>query len=226
MNSRLSFWIIGAGRFGRIAAARLTKKHPGAAVLVVDRQRGALGQVADLPVQTVQEDGIEFLARNLKVKDGPACLVPAVPVHLALEWLKKKLAPDYEVIKVPVPEAALRLVPNPLPAGETGKLFASYATFVCPDNCPEPEKICTVTGRPRQGLLYRDFREIKVDGFVTVGLRSLQLAPGVGGYPPESLWAALEKVLAAGQEKNFLLGTACFCHGVLDSFRLRRKQHK
>ncbi|MCL6449053.1 MAG: NAD-binding protein [Armatimonadetes bacterium] len=220
MNTLLSFWIIGAGRFGRIAAARLTKKHPRASFLVVDKQAEALCQVGDLPVETRREDGVDFLAQNLKTAGAPSFIVPAVPVHLAFEWLKKKLAADYEVIKVPVPEEVRRSVPNPLPAPETGRLYTSYATFVCPDNCPEPEGICTVTGQPRKGFLYRDLQEIKVDDFLTLGIRSLQLAPGVGGYRPEVLWAVLEKVVAVGAEKNYLLSTACLCHGVLDSFRL------
>jgi len=61
---------------------------------------------------------------------------------------------------------------------------------------------------------------MNVDGFLTLGIRSLQLAPGVGGYRPEALWSVLEKVLEVGAEKNYLLSTACLCHGVLDSFRL------
>ncbi|MEW6424890.1 MAG: potassium transporter [Bacillota bacterium] len=220
MNNVLSFWIIGSGRFGRIAAARLTNKHPRAAFLVVDKQAEALRQVGDLPVETRREDGVDFLVQNLKATDTPSYIVPAVPVHLAFEWLKKKLAPGYEVVKVPVPGQVLRSVPNPLPAPETGRLYISYATFVCPDNCPEPEKICTATGQPRKGLLYRDLREMNVDGFLALGIRSLQLAPGVGGYKPGALWWVLESVMGVGAEKNYLLSTACLCHGVLDSFRL------
>ena len=216
----ISFWIIGAGRFGRIAAVRLTKKHPRASFLVVDKRAEALCQVDDLPVETRREDGVDFLVQNLKATDAPSCIVPAVPVHLAFEWLKKKLAPVYRVVKVPVPEQVLSSLPNPLPVAETGKLYASYATFVCPDNCPEPEWICTTTGQPRKGLLYQDFQEMSVDGFLTLSIRSLQLAPGVGGYKPETLWAVLEKVVEVGVEKNYLLSTACLCHGVLDSFRL------
>lgn len=213
------FWIIGAGRFGRLAAARLSAGCPQGTFWVVDNDAAALSRLADLPVNTVQEDGVTFLVNHLTEKDKPSYIVPAVPVHLAYEWLKKKLEPAFTVQAVPVPEKAARDLPHSI-LTETGKLYASYATFTCPGNCPEPQDICTVTGKKREGLLYRDFQELKVEGFVTINIRSLQLAPGVGGFKPEVLWSALEKVGQAGPERFFLLGTACLCHGVMDAFRL------
>lgn len=213
-----NFWIIGCGKFGRLAAARLLNIHPRASFLVVDNREEALRQIWHLPVKAVRGDGVDFLAANLK-KEELVYLVPALPVHLAFEWVKKKLAPAYEVIKIPVPEEAVRALPNPLPA-ETGKLYASYATFTCPDNCPEPEDVCTVTGRKRKGLLFKDFQELYAEGFISLAIRSLQLAPGVGGFPSSVLWTVLEKVRRAGTGVNYLLSTACLCHGVMDSFRL------
>lgn len=213
------FLIIGAGRFGRLAAARLLERNPQSSFLVVDEKEEALREMGGLPVDVVREEGAAFLAENLREGKGPAFILPAVPVHLAFEWVKRKLAPDFFVEKVPVPEKVVQELPNTLPGGE-GRVFASYANWVCPDDCPEPREFCTVTGRPRKGALYEDFLNLHVDGFVPLAVRSLQLAPGVGGYPPEVLWSVLKKIREAGKNKNYLLGTACLCHGVLDSFRL------
>lgn len=214
-----SFWIIGSGRFGRIAAARLWAGYPGTSILVVDHDARALGELPDLPVRTVQRDGVDFLVNELTGKDIPSYIVPAVPFHLAFEWLKRKLAPSFQVSRVPVPEEVYNKLPNPIGAGK-GKLYASYAAFICPDNCPEPRSFCTVTRKERAGLLYRDCLELKIEGFVSLGIRSIQLAPGVGGYKPEALWAVLERVRQTGAGKDYLLSTACLCHGVLDAFRL------
>jgi hypothetical protein len=214
-----SFWIIGAGRFGRLAAARLLEKNPRASFLVVDGKEEALREMRGLPVEVAREEGARFLAENLPEGGGPAFIVPAVPVHLAFEWVKRKLAPDFSVQKTPLPEKVLRELPNPIPAGE-GKVFASYANWICPDDCPEPQEFCTVTGGPRQGFLFEDFLNLRAEGFTPLAVRSIQLVPGVGGYPPGALWSVLGKIRETGRRRNFLLGTACFCHGVLDSFRL------
>lgn len=224
-NSKKSvFWIIGAGRFGRLAAERLGARYSQASFLEVDKNIESLRLLEGLPVETVQADGVDFLASRLNSIDFPSYVVPAVPVHLAFEWVKKKLGPDHSVTSVPVPEKAVRALPHPILA-DTGKLYASYADFICPDNCPEPPKTCTVTGIERKGILYRDFQSLQVEGFVTVGIQSLQLAPGVGGFKPEVLWAALEKIRENGFKKNYLLSTACLCHGVLDAFCLRSNCH-
>lgn len=220
-KDRSVFWIIGAGRFGRIAAARLSGRYPQASFLVVDIRAQALRQFSALPVNTLREDGAVFLAGNLQSNGFPAYIIPAVPVHLAFEWLKIKLEPSFAVSKVSLPRELAGAFPTLVPAG-TGKLFISYATFKCPDNCPEHPKFCTVTGEKRLGRLYRDLHELKIKSFFSLGIRSYQLAPGVGGYKPEALWSALEKVRAAGTGNNFLFSTACLCHGVIDAFHLQR----
>lgn len=212
-----TFWIIGAGRFGQIAAERLGARYPLASILVVDRDMEALRSFSSPSVSTVHRDGVDFLVNSLSRDSGPTWLVPAVPVHLAYLWLKSKIGQIYKVYDISVPEEVERSVPNPYPA-ENGTLYASYADFICPDNCPEPKGICTVTGKKRKGVLYHDFRQLKIDGYIPIGIRSCQLAPGVGGYKPGTLWSALEKVGREGAGKNYLIGTACLCHGVLDAF--------
>ncbi|MHB8984782.1 MAG: Rossmann-fold NAD(P)-binding domain-containing protein [Eubacteriales bacterium] len=214
------FWIIGAGRFGQIAAARLSARYPQASFLVVDIRAGALDQLAALPVNTVQEDGVGFLAKQPLDNDFPSYIIPAVPVHLAFEWLKIKLGPALTVSKISLPQELTGAFSNSVMAG-TGKLFISYATFLCPDDCPEHPRRCSATGRKRLGRLYRDLEELEIKDFYTLCIRSFQLAPGVGGYKPEALWSTLEKIMAVGPENNYLMSTACLCHGVTDAFRLQ-----
>lgn len=213
------FWIIGAGRFGKMAAERLSARYPGASMLVVDKSEDALGRLSGLPVSKIQGDGAAFLEDCLQGDRNPTWIVPAVPVHLAFEWLKKKINHEFEVINIDVPGWVDGVLPNPFRAGK-GVLYASYADFTCPDNCSEPGDFCTVTGKKRKGKLYRDFAGLDIDGFVSVGIRSLQLAPGVGGYAPGVLQSVLETVRQTGDGKNFLLSTACLCHGVMNAFKL------
>ncbi len=220
-----NFWIFGYGRFGKIAALRLRDRYPRASFTVVDSHAPALDGVRKLPARAVQADAAGFLAESLAGKDAPDFIIPAVPVHLAYEWLKKKLEPEYEVVSVPVPEQAVLRLPNTFPAG-TGRLYSSYATFICPDDCPEPPDICTITGEDRPGVLYRVFRNLGIEGFASLGIRSRQLAPGVGGYEPEALWRSLASVKRTGAEKKYLISTACLCHGVMDAFRLVTKNRQ
>jgi hypothetical protein len=117
-----------------------------------------------------------------------------------------------------VPEAVVQRLPNVF-RGEGGAIYASNADFLCPDNCPEPEAICTHTGKPRPCNLYEKLGEVAAPPFRAIVVRSLQLAPGVGGYRPETLF----QTLAAVQRVSgpVLLSTACRCHGVMHAFTVR-----
>jgi hypothetical protein len=67
-------------------------------------------------------------------------------------------------------------------------------------------------------VLHEFLKSIQPKDLKTVVIRSHQLAPGVGGYPPRALFAALNEIEAA--QKPILLSTACSCHGVMDTFQL------
>ncbi|MEE4608314.1 MAG: hypothetical protein V2L15_05450, partial [Desulfobacteraceae bacterium] len=49
--------ILGAGRFGRLAAQRLGRRHPGAAITVVDQATEFAGNPAFRGCETVAADG-------------------------------------------------------------------------------------------------------------------------------------------------------------------------
>ena len=211
-----SYWIIGAGRFGTRAAKRLYKKYPQSALTLVDQNQAALDRMSHLPAERVCQEGAAYLDVHLGTEVEPEWIIPAVPIHLAFEWLRLKLSNHGGIEILPVPAEIERFLPNPL-KGPNGKLFASYADFVCPDNCREPFDKCTFTGKPRKGFLYKKIEEISGRDYSSVVIRSRQLAPGVGGYQPETLKRSLSQV--SKSNTAVLYATACSCHGVIHAFR-------
>ncbi len=206
-------WILGAGHFGSLAAERISKRHPGKSILVVDEDYEKLKELESLPVTLKERDALEFLSENFS--DHPKWIVPAVPVHVAFEWLVEEMKKnDINVFRINVPPEADEQVPNPYRMTEK-TLYASFADFVCPDNCSEPENICTKTKQPRKGNLFEVLGKIKLPGFHVVVLRSHQLAPGVGGYTPEAMKDLYECVVS--MPGKYLVATSCRCHGVIDA---------
>jgi GNAT superfamily N-acetyltransferase len=207
--------ILGAGRFGRLAAQRLGRRHPNAAITVVDQAADVQQDPNLRGCETVAADGIDYLVEIMSAEAAPDWIVPALPIHVAWLWIKRNLtAAGRRVVDLPVPEAVADRVPHPL-RGDHGQLYASNADFICPDDCPEPERSCTVTGRPRPVVMFAHLAGLRVPGFTMVVIRSRQLAPGVGGFRPADLREAKAAVLAA--PGAVMLATACKCHAVIDA---------
>ena len=212
-----NFWIIGGGKFGLRAAEVLDKKHSSANLTIVDKEETVCRQLDRLGFEAVCMDGIQYLQLNLTGVTNPDWIVPAIPLHVAYEWIKSKLSKTHKVQKITVPQDLVTTLPHPINA-ETGRLFISIADFECPENCPEPDDLCTYTGEPRLMVLHEFLKSIQRKDLKTVVIQSHQLAPGVGGYRPRVLFAALNEIKAA--QGPFVLSTACSCHGVIDAFQL------
>jgi len=212
-----SYLIIGAGQFGTRAVEKLRKKYPAAPLTVVDRDQAALDRIGDFPVEKVCSEGASYLEQLLDKEAGPDWIVPAAPIHVAFEWIRRQLAMNGSVEVITVPPEVEDMLPNPKP-GPDGQLFVSYADFRCPEHCTEPYDLCTWTGKPRKGLLYRTVQEIVFGDYRSIVLRSRQLAPGVGGYQVEALRKSLDQVMEA--RSPVLYTTACLCHGVMHAFKL------
>ena len=213
-----SIWILGAGRFGRIAAERLRQRHPKTNLLVVDQQPKRLMEIHEtLHIAVHREDAIGFLQQRPLAEDQ--WIVPAVPIHVAWLWLLQALEGTGVVRPLGVPTAVDEQVPNPHRA-ETGTLYASFATFRCPDACSEPEVICTHTGLPRTGNLFERLAQIQVPEFRVEVVRSWQLAPGVGGYRGEQLLTAAANIQAG--PSHWIVATSCRCHAVIDALAFHR----
>ena len=211
------FWIIGAGRFGRIAVRRITRRYPDAALTVVDI---APAGFESRTAAVVRADGVRWLFDQLDDVEAVDMIVPAVPLHLAAEWLRLSLSGDFDARPATLRESWLDRMPNPMRGGP-GQVLTSHADFICPDDCPEPG-ICTRTGRPRPPDLYRLLEGLDLPDVRPVVLRSRQLLPGVGGLRPADLIDAREAARASGGGL-LMIATACLCHGVVDFMHLDRR---
>ena len=211
-----SIWILGAGRFGLKAAKVLSRKNKKAEITVIEKNSELCRHLEMPDFKIVCIDGIEYLSQNLKSIDYPDWIIPAIPVHVAYEWVRLKIKNSYILKPTPVPEGVIMNLPNVF-NGKRCEIYMSIADFICPDNCPEPEDLCTYTGKPRPLTLYKKLESIKYDNFISVVVRSRQLSPGIGGYSPGALFNALDVIKAS--TIPVLLSTACRCHGVMHAFR-------
>ena len=217
-NKTPRFLILGAGRFGRLALERLRGRWPLSPITLVDRRRPANLNFEGAGVGFIAAEAIDYLAGLDEPAAAAEWIVPAVPVHVVGQWVRLRLAAAGRGAALPVPEALVGLVPNPM-HGTDGRLYVSNADFLCPDDCPEPEKICTVTGKPRPRVLHAFLAGLSIPGFAMVVVRSRELGPGVGGYRPRDLEEALDRVEAV--PGPVLLATACKCHGVIEALDAR-----
>ncbi len=209
--------IIGAGHFGQRAAALLNSMQH-SSLWIVDRDATRLNEIGNIGAKRIAEDGVHFLVKHFSHLAPSTFIIPAVPVHLAFEWLRTYLKRGDAIRQISVPEDFPSRLPHTW-EGTEGSLLVSYADFRCPDDCPEPANYCTVTRKKRGSPLYRLLTRLEPQGFRMHVIRSRQLAPGVGGYPVRDLKELLEKV-SEGQEGKWLVGTACRCHGVVTAMQV------
>ncbi len=209
-------WIIGAGRFGKKAVSAIKKRYPEYAITVVDHCPKACESIAEPDLTTVCMDGVSYLNDYLTDTGAPDWIIPVIPVHLAYAWIRLRLLPDISLVPVDIPKTIRRSLPNIFP-GKPGEIFASNASFVCPENCSEPRDICTHTRLPRKQSLHLAVGALSCNGFLNLVLHSEQLAPGIGGIRPSALFNALVSVMQC--PGYILLSTACRCHGVVQAFK-------
>lgn len=211
-----NIWIIGCGRFGRLALERLNAQKGEKTFVIVDRVR----EIDSEPLQNVKiinDDGVLFLKKYLIRQNSPDWIIPALPLHLAAQWCMS----DYghvHVKRCPVPKELEKKLPNPI-SGPSGDIYTSMADFLCPDDCPEPADYCPFTNKKRDENLFDRLEGIKIPGFEILVLRSRQLAPGVGGYRPDELFALHEKLTE--KPGKYLIATSCRCHGVVTAVSTR-----
>jgi hypothetical protein len=212
----MEFWIIGFGQAGRRAFKRLRRRRPDARFAIVDPL------LCDQPegleyVHWLREDGLAFMYEHrLEIAAEPSpWIVPALPRHLAYDWIYTLLEETFAVQAKPVPATLVAQLPNAV-TGSEGQAYISNADFICPENCNEPTAGCPVTRRSRHFDLHVRLADIRVEGVRSVVIRSHQLAPGVGGYRGRQLEDALQAIKAS--PGSYLLSTASKCHGVMHAF--------
>ena len=210
------YWVVGAGKFGTRAVRTLLSENPGAKLVLIDSDLEKL-QEWKPSVETAAADGIAYLIGRMGQGPEPDWVIPAIPVHVALELITGLLPKDVHIEPARIPSDIREKLPHSIMA-EADQLWVSHADFRCPSNCPEPDEHCTITRKPRKPDMYRLLEEMAASGFDSVVVRSHQLAPGVGGYRPADIKRALSRVKRA---KGLLLfSTACRCHGVVNAVRV------
>lgn len=214
-------WIIGAGKFGRNAADKIKRCCPSSELTVVDSDASLCRKLARIFPKTVCSDGAAYLLKHLDNDAGPDWIIPAIPRHVAYDWVTARLSQITPVVPLSVPDGFAKQLPNVI-KGEDGQVYASHADFICPDECDEPVKICMHTGKSRPDDLFHMLETTACCGFTPVVIRSRQLFPGVGGYSAQDLYRAFDRILTL--EGPVLLATACRCHGVIHAFELKHKE--
>lgn len=200
------------GQFGRLAWQRLSAQEPEAEFCLVDHDAQRFGFIPSNPtIRLVTASVAVFLTDALEAKTLPDWIIPAIPRHVAFDWLWGQRSAGEIWRQIPVPMEMGQDLPFVL-SGPAGELYLSLSTERCPDDCPEPAMSCSLTGTPRTYNLYEYLENSVLGDYTSLVIRSRQLAPGVGGYRPADLHQLRRQVL--GLEGKILISTACRCHGV------------
>lgn len=213
-----SYLIIGCGRFGNRAAEKLFQKDSHSKIIVVDKSKEAFQKVSLPPIETIVCDGVAYLNQYLLEGKKADYIIPAVPLHLAFEFILSQLKPvGAKKRRVP----SLTGLPNPM-RGKGGDLYTSLANFLCPEDCPEPAQYCTVTQERREKPLFQILKDL--DGPVeSKVIRSQQLGLGVGGFQTKVLSELMEDIKKKKTRRPlFLISTACRCHGVTSALSFKK----
>ena len=205
-----AYLIIGCGRFGSRATEKLFQKDSHSKIIVVDQSKKALQKVSHLPIESTVCEGTLYLKQFLSEGRKADYIIPAVPLHLAFEFILSQLKP-WGVKRKRIPP--ISGLPNPV-IGKTGDLYTSLANFLCPEDCPEPTLYCTITQKRRPKPLYKILNDLK-GAFKSRVIRSQQLGPGIGGFRPKALLDLLEDIKRKKNSgRSILVSTASRCHGV------------
>lgn len=212
-KSRGETIILGYGKFGRQAMASLQAILGDQATFTVVDKEGKTDGVGQAGF--VCGDGVEWLFENLTKSSKIERIIPALPLHLAARWLAVSLSSEgWNLQSLALGDTLLAQLPNVFRLGPSSAV-TSHADFLCPDNCPEPELICTHTGQPRPTPIYQLLEDMGPGDLKPLIVRSHQFAPGVGGFFPEDLWNLLDSAKRLSAHR-LLIGTACKCHGIVD----------
>lgn len=213
-SSDETVWVLGGGQFGQRAVDLLRKAAPTVDLVVIDQQ-----PLSHLPagIKCVRADGVAWLVEHFVRQTRVGKIIPAIPRHLAAEWLKRKLAEEgADVRAVDIPEDLLLRFPHPMRLSPS-QIVMSHADFICPPNCAEPDELCSYTRQPRPTPLHHLLETMDCGSFTPLIVRSRQFAAGVGGFFPEDLWQLLARARSL-PGTPLLVGSACKCHGIVDGF--------
>lgn len=224
--------VVGGGCYGgyyvrQLGRALAAGKIKYERVLVVDRDPACAVARAGLPagVELVTAEWRAFFAEWLPTAGDDDAIVPSpLMPHLMYEWLRERAAarwPARDVATRPLPAAPATPWTR---AVEDGTTYASYATWMCPINCIEPQR-CPHTRGPRDWTMPEAAREL-VARAVPAGepllgpviFHCTHRAFGVGMIDARDVVAADAFVSAAASESpaSVLVATVSHCHGAFN----------
>jgi len=232
--------VIGGGCYGSYHARQLLRARAktgldAGRIVIVDRDPGCPARArfaAEPDVLFVQADWSDFYdayfaARAADTRDR---VVPTpISPHLMFEWLRRRAAAR-RAVTVPRFE---ELPPLPFHAqSDTGTGLLSYADWVCPVTCIEPD-LCPAIKAPKawemDEAVYAFARSRAAAGepcdLVEV-FRIRHFAFGVGAFPAARAVAARERLdrlldaPPAGRPRRVLVGTVSSCHGVMNRMEI------
>jgi hypothetical protein len=210
-------FVVGFGKFGRLAIPKIQKRWPKARIWIIDQDPENLIRGRDIPAVKVLDGGEHFLWEfqdRLQPRDW---IIPAVPCHLAGDWLRRVLARERPVRKIKPPKTLGAGLPFSLYL--KSDLFVSLADFECPEDCPSPRGFCFRTRERRSRRLWEILASRPLLRGTLHIIQSHQLAPGLGGYRFADLLRLNE--IAPRLTPPVYLATACPCHGVISGLTWR-----
>lgn len=212
-----TYLVLGCGVFGQKAVIEIKKRFPQSTIIAVDKDRDRLSAVSPPADLLYHDDAVNYLTR-LPEENFSWVAIPALPVHLAYEWLVLSLKKHQQVVRTPVPQELNPGLPLQL-RDDKGSLYLSNTNSCCPADCVEADELCLITGEPKRKPLYKLLAEIEHSNIPIHIIRSFQIAPGVGGYRLIDLFQLQRKL--TGKEGYHLVSTACHCHAVIDGLLLK-----
>ena len=230
--------VVGGGCYGsyyvrQLRRARLAAALDWARLIVVDRDprcrvatepRDATLEMATRPWDEFFAEYLEGAAADPDASAGDAIVPSPLMPHLLFDWLVARARAQYPDRHVEVrPLRTAPAVPwqRPSPNGETH--YVSFAEWMCPINCIEPQR-CPKTRGERHwtmpGALRGHVAAERAAGHFLEGpivFHCVHRAYGVGMIDVKDVVAAdaLVTSIANCRPAEFLVGTVSHCHGAL-----------
>jgi hypothetical protein len=208
--------IIGGGKYGCDAIDLLKEKNRGFLVVDPDPNCQAIQRFKLQPYQPSTQGNLFLpgdLTNAIQLIDtlNPEYVFPTAPVHIAADMAKLKfnLKPWTQAINAILPKLPPMVV---LLAGK-GRLILSFnRDNECQNKCTMP-KVCPTSKVKKPCTMTELMEYASPDAFILV---SHSMAPGMGALKGTELRAFFEW---AKTKEQFVVGTACDCHGVFSAFQ-------
>jgi hypothetical protein len=237
--------VVGGGCYGsyyvrQLGRGRLASALDWRRLIVVDRDpmcrvatelRDHAPEITIRPWDDFFADYLAKAAVNPNASAGDAIVPSPLMPHLLFDWLVARARERYPARRVEV--RPLRTAPQvpwqrPSPNGATH--YVSFAEWMCPVNCIEPQR-CPKTRGPRHwtmpAALHAHVETERAAGHFLEGpivFHCVHRAYGVGMIDVKDVVAADAQLaaIADGRPAEFLVGTVSHCHGALGVLSIGR----